>query len=100
LSYSYKISAQNIGGERVIGTIPSKVAYYWLENHSDDFQDYYFDEDRDYGADGRWNHIPEEYRLDDRDWYEIDGIFHGDDCEFAGGNWIEVYAVEGNEFEN
>jgi hypothetical protein len=69
VSYTYKISAQNIGGERVIGTIPSKVAVYWLENHYNDFEEYYLSEGRDYDSDGRWNHIPEEYRLEFDHWY-------------------------------
>lgn len=100
MSYTYKISAQNIGGERVIGTIPSEVAVYWLENHYNDFEEYYLSEGRDYDSDGRWNHIPEEYRLKFDHWYENNDIFHGDDCEFSDSQWIEVCAVEGNEQKN
>jgi hypothetical protein len=41
MSFTYIIDSQKIGGERIIGTIPSKVAIYWLENHVDDFEDYF-----------------------------------------------------------
>ena len=98
MEYTYKISAQNHGGERVIGTIPYKIAMWWWTGPGRDldgyFKEYYFDEDKDYGADGRWNHIPKEFRLDDTDWYERSHIFHSDACQFSEGNWIVVYAVE------
>ena len=42
MSFTYTIDSQKIGGERIIGTIPSKVAIYWLENHADDFEDYFW----------------------------------------------------------
>ena len=46
MSFTYTIDSQKIGGERIIGTIPSKVAIYWLENHVDEFEDYFLDEEK------------------------------------------------------
>ena len=99
MSFTYIIDSQKIGGERIIGTIPSKVAIYWLENHADDFEYYFLDEDKNHNSDGRWNHIPKEYRVGNY-WYENDNIFHGDNCELHDEGEIQVSAFEENAETN
>ena len=99
MSFTYIIDSQKIGGERIIGTIPSKVAIYWLENHADDFEDYFLDEDKNYHSNGRWNHIPKDYRLGNY-WYENDNIFFDDNCELHDEGEIQVSAFEENAETN
>ena len=39
--YKYKVSISRYGGEHTIGTIPTKVANWWLENQTaDEFEEY------------------------------------------------------------
>ena len=59
MSYTYKISAQRMGGERTLGTIPKKIAEWWLENENDDFTDYFMHEEKSHNSDDGWGHIPE-----------------------------------------
>ena len=42
-----------------------------------------------------WGHIPEEYRLGN--FYRYGNIFHGDHCEFAEQNWIDIWPVGKNQ---
>ena len=47
LGYTYKISAQRMGGERTLGTIPAEKALWWLKNENDDFTDYFMHEEKE-----------------------------------------------------
>jgi len=98
LSYTYKISAQRMGGERTLGTIPKKIAEWWLENENDDFTDYFMHEEKSHNSDDGWGHIPEEYRLGDGCWYmDYADLFHGDNCEFTDESFLTIHTVEGTE---
>jgi hypothetical protein len=91
--YTYQISAYRYGGEHTIETIPRKVALWWMQNHPDDFEDYFLQEDKTHHSEDNWGHIPEEYRLGE--WYENhDEILHYDCCEFSDNGWIEVYLID------
>ena len=44
--YKYKVSISRYGGEHTIGTIPTKVANWWLENKTaDEFEEYILSHD-------------------------------------------------------
>ena len=90
MRYTYQIFAQNIGGERVKGTIPTKVAEWWLEKYPDLFQSYFMHEGKTHDEEDDWGHIPEEYQLGD--FNEIDDLFHADAPILADGQYIEIHA--------
>ncbi len=71
--YTYQIFAQNIGGERVKGTIHTKVAGWWLEKYPDLFQIYFLHEGKTHDEEDDWGHIPED-KLGDLN--KIDDLFH------------------------
>ena len=102
MGYTYKISAQNQGGERTTGTIDKEIAEWWLKNENDDFELYFMHEYKTHDSDDGWGHIPEEYRLRDGPWYEdYADIFHGDNCEYYDENtFITISTVAGNEKKN
>ena len=54
MRYTYQIFAQNIGGERVKGTIPTKVAEWWLEKYPDLFQSYFMHEGKTHDEEDDW----------------------------------------------
>ena len=92
MSYTYQISAYRYGGEHTIGTIPRKVALWWMQNHSDDFEHYFMQDDKTHDSEDNWGHIPEEYRLEN--FYENADILHHDCCEFSDEGWIEVNLID------
>ena len=64
-----------------------------MQNHPDDFEDYFLHEDKTHDSEDNWGHIPEEYRLGE--WYKNhDEILHYDCCEFSDNGWIEVYLID------
>jgi hypothetical protein len=93
--FKYGFYASRYGGEHTIGTIPKKVAEYWLDKGADAFKEYMLD----------WNHdeindsgtIPEEDQLPN--WYEVDDIDHMCTIEFADTNTLTVFDVTNKKDE-
>ena len=89
MTYEYTVWGSKHGGEHTIGTIPKKVAEYWLEKGQDAFEEYmfagYWDEDKEELN----KHIPDEYQIDTY-WHDLDDIDHNCSVEFANGNVLYV----------
>ena len=89
MKYEYHIWGSRYGGEHTIGTIPQKVADYWLEQGQDVFQDYmfagYWEDDKE-----ELNKtIPKEFQIDTY-WHDLDNIDHFCTVEFETSNVITV----------
>jgi hypothetical protein len=89
MKYEYHIWGSRYGGEHTIGTIPQKVADYWLEQGQDAFQDYmfagYWEDDKE-----ELNKtIPKEFQIDTY-WHDLDNIEHLCTVEFETSNVIIV----------
>ena len=87
MTYKYHVLGTSNGGEHTIGTIPKKVAEYWLKQGDDAFQEYMFAWD-DEKVELNKN-IPEEFQLE-QDWYDIDDIGHICSVEFHDSNVLIV----------
>ena len=87
MTYKYHVLGTPHGGEHTIGTIPKKVAEYWLKQGADAFHDYMFAWD-DEKAELNKN-IPREFQIE-QDWYEIDDIEHICSVEFHDSSVLIV----------
>ena len=95
MNFQHTIYSQNVGGQRIVGTIPYKAAEWWLDKHSEGFESYFMKDEKTHNFEDGWGHIPEEYRLGN--FYRYGNIFHGDYCEFAEQNWIDIWPVGKNQ---
>jgi len=87
--YKYYLIAGPYGGKHTIGTIPKKVAKYWLDKGADAFGEYMLDSNHDKINDtGR---IPEEYQLPI--WHKLDNISHMSSVVFCNSNFLTVLDV-------
>ena len=87
--YKYYLKAGPYGGKHTIGTIPKKVAKYWLDKGADAFGEYMLDSNHDKINDtGR---IPEEYQLPI--WHKLDNISHMSSVVFCNSNFLTVLDV-------
>jgi len=68
--YNYYLMVGPYGGKHTIGTIPKKVAEYWLNKGADAFDEYMLDDDHD--KINNSGSIPKEYQLPV--WYELNNI--------------------------
>ena len=87
MTYKYHVLGTPYGGEHTIGTIPKKVAEYWLKQGADAFNDYMFAWD-DEKVELNKN-IPREFQIE-QDWYEIDDIEHICSVEFHDSSVLIV----------
>lgn len=78
--YTYQVEGFRLGGEHTIGTIPRKVADYWIDKGEDAFEEYMMSCDHYEMEDN----IPKEYHLPE--WWEVDEIMHQSTVEFEVGN--------------
>ena len=64
--YKYDVYISRYGGEHTIGTIPLKVAKWWLENKTaDEFEEYVFSHDWNDDKEELNKSIPEEFQIDE-----------------------------------
>ena len=87
--YSYYLTAGPYGGEHTIGTIPKKVAKYWLDQGADAFGEYMLDGDHDSINDS--GEIPKEYQLPI--WQELNNVFRISSVVFCNSNNLTVTDV-------
>ena len=89
MTYEYYLTASRYGGEHTIGTIPQKIADYWLDKGQEAFQEYmfagYWDDDKDELN----KNIPVEYQIDTY-WHDMDDIEHMCTVEFHDTNVLYV----------
>ena len=93
--YKYEVSLSRYGGEHTIGTIPKKVADYWLEKGEDEFQDYIFSIDWDDDKEELNKTIPEEFQIEEY-WHDMDDVDHINGAEYHSQNYLYVNDVSGN----
>ena len=88
--YKYNVHISRYGGEHTIGTIPLKVAKWWLENKTaDEFEDYiisfcWSDKEEQNKS------IPEEFQINEY-WHDLDNIEHINGAEYASSNYLYVH---------
>jgi hypothetical protein len=87
--YKYYLMAGPYGGEHTIGTIPKKVAEYWLDKGADAFDKYMLDDNHD--KINNSGTIPEEYQLPI--WYELNNISQVSSVIFCSSNTLTVLDV-------
>jgi hypothetical protein len=87
--YKYYLIAGPYGGEHTIGTIPKKVAVYWLDKGADSFDEYMLNDDHD--KINNSGTIPEEYQLPI--WYELNNVSHMSTVMFCNSNFLTVFDV-------
>ena len=87
--YKYYLMAGPYGGEQTIGSIPKKVADYWLDKGADAFDEYMLSGDHD--EINNTGTIPEEYQLPI--WHELDNVSHMSSVVFCNSNTLTVLDV-------
>ena len=87
--YNYYLMVGPYGGKHTIGTIPKKVAEYWLDKGADAFDKYMLDDDHD--KINKSGTIPEEYQLPV--WYELNNVGHVSSAIFCNSNTLTVLDV-------
>lgn len=93
MKYEYNLWGSRYGGEHTIGTIPQKVADYWLDKGQEAFEEYMWSYDHyEKNEDGT---IPLEYQLSE--WWEVDDIEHMSTVEFSDANVLYVEDVKTKE---
>ena len=87
--YKYYMTAGPYGGEHTIGTIPKRVAEYWLNKGADAFDQYMLDDNHDqFNESGK---IPKEYQLPT--WYKLDNVDHLSAAVLCNSNTLTVLDV-------
>ena len=93
--YKYDVYISRYGGEHTIGTIPLKVAKWWLENKTaDEFEEYVFSHDWNDDKEELNKSIPEEFQIDEY-WHDMDNIEHINGAEYASSNYVYVHEDKG-----
>ncbi|MBH89275.1 MAG: hypothetical protein CMF71_03450 [Magnetovibrio sp.] len=87
--YSYYLTAGPYGGEHTIGTIPEKVAKYWLGKGADAFGDYMLS--NDHKKINETMGVPKKYQLPN--WQELNNISHISSVVFCNSNTLSVLDV-------
>jgi len=89
--YKYTVDISRYGGEHTIGTIPLKVAKWWLENKSaDEFEDYMLCDPFDDEKEELNKSIPEEFQINEY-WHDMEDIEHTNGAEYASSNYLYVH---------
>ena len=89
--YKYNFNISRYGGEHIIGTIPLKVAEWWLDNKTaDEFEEYIFSHDWNEDKDKLNESIPKEFQINEY-WHDLDNIEHINGAEYASSNYLYVY---------
>ena len=96
MKFEYHLFGSRYGGEHTIGTIPQKIANYWLDKGQEAFEEYmfagYWDDDKEELN----KNIPVEYQIDTY-WHDIDDIEHMSTVEFSDTNILYVEDAKTNE---
>ena len=87
--YSYYLMAGPYGGEHTIGTIPEKVAKYWLDQGADAFGEYMLDTNHDKINDS--GAIPKKFQLPI--WQRVNNISQISSVVFCNSNSLTVIDV-------
>ena len=87
--YSYYFMAGPYGGEHTIGTIPEKVAKYWIGKGADAFGEYMLNSNHNKINDT--NKVPKKYQLPI--WQELNNISHMSSVVFCNSNSLSVLDV-------
>ena len=80
--YSYYLMAGPYGGEHTIGTIPEKVAKYWIGKGADAFGEYMLNSNHNKINDT--DKVPKKYQLPI--WQELNNISHMSSVVFCNSN--------------
>ena len=93
--YKYDVHISRYGGEHTIGTIPLKVAKWWLANKTaDEFEEYILSHDWEEDKDEFNKSIPEEFQINEY-WHDLDDIEHMNGAEYASSNYAYVHEDKG-----
>ena len=88
--YKYNIYISRLGGEHTIGTIPIKVAKYWLEKGEDAFENYMLCDPFDDEKEELNKSIPKEFQINEY-WHDMEDIEHTNGAEYASSNYLYVH---------